>query len=742
MFRIEDRERPFARFLVTNSFTGAYIRKVLDLLFEPGNVVELRCPKTRQGTMTGYFDDLSKLAEAASRLSGEVPAVYITANPVEPALLNRAVNRLESYGKETTTDKQVVRRRWFLLDLDPKRPSGISSADSEHDAAIKRAAAVKLWLETELEFPELVIADSGNGAHLLGRVDLPCTDETTTLFKKCIEAIALRFEDDAISVDRTVYNAARIWKLYGTLACKGDNTAVRPHRLARIIKAPRPVSIIPLEKLQQLAAMAPEEPKRDTGALHRHSFDIDAWIANSGLDVASSGTWQDGRKWILSVCPWNGDHTNRSAFIIEHRSGAIAAGCHHNGCSGKGWHDLRDVVEPDWREKRHIETAERETQPATSGPYRIEGGRIVRERMTKDGPVVESLCNFNAWVHEEVVLDDGAEATRAFQIQGKLENGSPLPSVRIAANRFAGMTWVTESWGMRTIVRAGLSVKDSLREAVQRLSPEPKLRRIFTHTGWRQIDGEWHYLSGSSAADGFEVDLGSELSRYKLPPVPDDPISAMRASLKLMELAPLRITAALWAACYRAPLVSALPQDLSLWLEGKTGSMKSTLAAVFISHFGDFDRLHLPGAWSSTANQLERRAFLLKDNLFVIDDYAPSALDHRELETKAGRILRSQGNNSGRARLKADLSERAAFPPRGIIISTGEQHPPGQSLLARTLIMELDREAIDINRLTQAQQLSCRLPYAMAGYIQWLRPQSWPAFSWLEFSPCCALGLP
>jgi hypothetical protein len=93
--------------------------------------------------------------------------------------------------------------------------------------------------------------------------------------------------------------------------------------------------------------------------------------------------------------------------------------------------------------------------------------------------------------------------------------------------------------------------------------------------------------------------------------------------------------------------------------------MKSTLAALFQSHFGDFDRIYLPGAWSSTANQLERRAFLLKDSLFVIDDYAPSALDHRELETKASRLLRSQGNISGRGRLRSDLTERPRIPTAG-----------------------------------------------------------------------------
>jgi hypothetical protein len=70
-----------------------------------------------------------------------------------------------------------------------------------------------------------------------------------------------------------------------------------------------------------------------------------------------------------------------------------------------------------------------------------------------------------------------------------------------------------------------------------------------------------------------------------------------------------------------------------------------------------------------------------KDSQFVIDDYAPTPLDYREMELKrAWGLLRAQGNRAGRGRLKSDMTERPAYYPRGIIISTSEQHPPGQSV--------------------------------------------------------------
>ena len=196
----------------------------------------------------------------------------------------------------------------------------------------------------------------------------------------------------------------------------------------------------------------------------------------------------------------------------------------------------------------------------------------------------------------------------------------------------------------------------------------------------------------------------------------------MRVSLKLLRIAPYTITIPLWAAMFRAPLATALPADFSEFVEGKTGSLKSTLTALFLSHYGDFDAKSLPGSWESTANQLEHRAFTLKDLPFVIDDFAPKPhLGFRDMEAKGARLLRAQGNLSGRGRLRADVTERPAHPPRGIIISTGEQHPPGQSVIARSLIMPMEKQMVNTS-LTRAQRESARLPHAMSGYINWLTP--------------------
>ncbi|MGI8427638.1 MAG: YfjI family protein [Actinomycetota bacterium] len=326
---------------------SAAIRQALGALSEPGQVIELRILRARH-TRSGYFDELDRAAEAAAKLNGTA-SVYMTLNPCDPVLLARGVNRIVEYPEATTSDRDILRRVWFPIDLDPVRPAGVSSTEAEHEAAIARAREVFGHLRSE-GWPKPLVADSGNGAHLLYRIALPNDAESTELLKRCLQALALRFGDDLVSVDEKVFNAARIWKVYGTIACKGDNTPERPHRQAKLLRVPDELGVVSLDKLIALAGTVPKPSQGDARYSGGERFDLDRWIPDHGLDVAGSIEWSGGRKWIFRVCPWNEEHRNRSAYIVQFSSGAIAAGCHHNGCNGKDWSALRSMYEPGYRE--------------------------------------------------------------------------------------------------------------------------------------------------------------------------------------------------------------------------------------------------------------------------------------------------------------------------------------------------------------------------------------------------------
>jgi putative DNA primase/helicase len=239
------------------------------------------------------------------------------------------------------------------------RPAGIAASDEEHAAALQRAIDIDEWLQAQ-GWPAGVYADSGNGGHLLFRLDLPVDDGG--LVERCLKALAARFDDEQVRVDTGVFNPARIWKLYGTLAGKGDAEAAkigRPHRMARILNAPDELLIVTTEQLEALAAQGTQNAEKTTSTTATPSkasgqqFDLAEWISRQKLDVTGPDVWQgSGRRWVFRACPWNPDHTDASAFIVQWPSGKIGAGCHHNSCQGRDWHALRDTVEPGWREQK------------------------------------------------------------------------------------------------------------------------------------------------------------------------------------------------------------------------------------------------------------------------------------------------------------------------------------------------------------------------------------------------------
>jgi len=225
---------------VTLSADHETVSRTLDLLVEPGSVVELRCFHER-GTYGGTFDNMEALVREAVRASnGGCAAVYFLPNP----LVLPATNRLKKFGRgEGATNDDVTRRIILIIDLDPERPKEIlpngdevraNATDAEKAPALERAHSIAAFL-TERGLPEPILADSGNGFHLLYLIDL---SPESSLVRDVIYLLAERFSDDAVRIDKAVHNAGRIWKLYGTAVRKGPHSNERPHRLSQIIFVP------------------------------------------------------------------------------------------------------------------------------------------------------------------------------------------------------------------------------------------------------------------------------------------------------------------------------------------------------------------------------------------------------------------------------------------------------------------------------------------------------------------------
>jgi len=357
-------------------------------------------------------------------------------------------------------------------------------------------------------------------------------------------------------------------------------------------------------------------------------------------------------------------------------------------------------------------------QSRPDGLFRVttRGERLVQVQLT----------NFQSTITANIRLDDGVETKCEFELNAELM-GRKF-HFTIPASEFASMDWPIERMGATAITFP--NQRDYARTAIQTLSIGAEERCVYAHTGWRKVDGRWIFLhaggaiSGSGAVTDVNVRLLGQMSNYelRLPSGQEALRAAIKASLKLAELGPDQISLPLLATTYRAVLGQA---DFAIHLAGETGAFKSEVAALHQQHFGvAMNRLRLPGTWSSTGNALEVLAFLGKDALVVIDDFAPqgNSSDVARYHSAADRVFRAAGNHAGRSRLDSTARLREPKPPRALILSTGEDIPRGQSIRARLLILELSKGCIETAVLTECQNNAQvgRLTESMGAYVQWL----------------------
>jgi hypothetical protein len=193
--------------------------------------------------------DSRKIASHALALGAKGAAVYFTLNPI----------RAELAGGGAAADADVERRFWLLVDVDPRRPADTGATADEKRRARLLIDAIRAELRRR-GWPDGILADSGNGWHLLYRVDLPNDDDATATVKAALAALARRFNTPAADVDTVVYNASRITKFYGTAARKGQDTPERPHRPSALLKLPEALEPVPPELLADLAREAAPAP--------------------------------------------------------------------------------------------------------------------------------------------------------------------------------------------------------------------------------------------------------------------------------------------------------------------------------------------------------------------------------------------------------------------------------------------------------------------------------------------------
>ena len=168
--------------------------------------------------------------------------------------------------------------------------------------------------------------------------------------------MSIEFSDDKVEVDKTTYNPSRICRLYGTIACKGDNIPTRPHRQARIISIRGEGEIVTISQITKIVSKLQDKHNINTEVTAEitnkklknvnKKKDVAEWLEKYEIQVSHRKEEADKIIYVLKQCPWNEGHTDKSAYVIQYNNGNIVAGCHHNSCSENNWSTLRSKYEP------------------------------------------------------------------------------------------------------------------------------------------------------------------------------------------------------------------------------------------------------------------------------------------------------------------------------------------------------------------------------------------------------------
>ena len=340
------------------------VKRALELLKPNDELFEIRGIKGKEN-ISGYFTNAENAINALESYNFRDTAnwqIYFSLNKINTACYSREqCNKFISsnYGNKliTTSDNDILNYEWLLLDFDTERPSGTSSSNEELEKSHQKAVNVYQTLK-EYGFSEPITALSGNGYHLLYKVNFENTPENVQLVKSFLGTLNRLFSDNMVKIDTSVFNPARICKLYGTIAAKGTPTAERPHRQAKILTVPAELSETSRDLLQSFVNEH-EQPKEKTNnrrlpqRYSGTSFNLADWLSEHNVPIRSTDTKNGDNYYILESCPFNPEHTGKDSAVIQKADGTLCFNCFHNSCSDKTWKDFRLFYEPTAYDKKN-----------------------------------------------------------------------------------------------------------------------------------------------------------------------------------------------------------------------------------------------------------------------------------------------------------------------------------------------------------------------------------------------------
>ena len=248
----------------------------------------------------------AEVEELVFRLNDEGFNCYQLVNHVRENFVGRSVcdSGIETIDKIFIDVDRAKNGRTSCSDRAEVKPRPASQR--ELDESRRVIDSMCNWL-TARNWPDPYLALSGNGYHAYFLTDLDALEsnrENTFLRRVLLQALARKFDSAHSQIDRSVYNAARVTKIIGSLARKGQCSEGRPYRTVELISSPPIIDCVVNDHLrsvideicpelvtdpdrksdsQQVYPSAPETPRAVSRLLHALSYisadcEYDRWL--------------------------------------------------------------------------------------------------------------------------------------------------------------------------------------------------------------------------------------------------------------------------------------------------------------------------------------------------------------------------------------------------------------------------------------------------------------------------------
>lgn len=311
-----------------------------------------------------------------------------------------------------------------------------------------------------------------------------------------------------------------------------------------------------------------------------------------------------------------------------------------------------------------------------------------------------------------------------------IRDGNVLDEVSISIEDLLSERWIYKHWGASIrLYNTKVSMAYlHLRQFIQANSKYIPTVHIYNYHGWLE-DTSWTYLHGGGAIgyNGTQSILSDDsIAEYT---IKTTDISEERACLfvikTMMNIAEEHLSWSSLAFTFLSLITSKLQKagikpEHVLYIEGLSGTRKTSLSKkVFNFHEKLLDNVPIHFDMC-TQPAMEIMGMKLRDCVCLYDDVPPAKdeVTKRNQEKKMEALIRTYGESIGRQKMHS-ANKKIEMKPGGLAAVTAESLiVRNASSISRILRIKVDKNSVDLKRLTKAQNRKYHMPTAITYYIK------------------------